>query len=88
MSKVIEEINQISTTIAAAVEEQTATTNQMSRSMEEVVVGSQEITSNITQVAGAAGTTNEAAGDAKTASENLNKMSGELQELVSAFRLE
>ncbi len=88
VSKVIEEINQISTTIAAAVEEQTATTNQMSRSMEEVVVGSQEITSNITQVAGAAGTTNEAAGDAKTASENLNKMSGELQELVSAFRLE
>jgi methyl-accepting chemotaxis protein len=88
VSKVIEEINQISTTIAAAVEEQTATTNQMSRSMEEVVVGSQEISSNITQVAGAAGTTNEAAGEAKAASENLNKMSGELQELVSAFRLE
>ena len=88
VTRVIEEINQISTTIAAAVEEQTATTNQISRSMEEVVVGSREISINIVQVASAAGNTTEAAANAKTASESLDRMAGELAELVSSFRTE
>jgi methyl-accepting chemotaxis protein len=86
VTKVIEEINQISTTIAAAVEEQTATTNQISRSMEEVVVGSREISVNITQVASAAENTTEAAANAKTASESLDRLAGELAQLVSSFR--
>jgi methyl-accepting chemotaxis protein len=70
------------------VEEQTATTNDVSRSMEEVVVGSKEISSNITQVATAAHMTTSAANEARTSSENLDRMSGELAELVSTFRLE
>ncbi len=85
---VIEQINHISTTIAAAVEEQTATTNDISRSMEEVVIGSKEISNNITQVASAAHSTTSAANEARTSSENLDRMSGELAELVSTFRLE
>jgi methyl-accepting chemotaxis protein len=88
VSQVIEQINYISTTIAAAVEEQTATTNDISRSMEEVVVGSKEISSNIIQVATAAGITTTAATEAKTSAEKLDHMSGELAELVSTFRLE
>lgn len=88
VTQVIEQINHISTTIAAAVEEQTATTNDISRSMEEVVVGSKEISSNITQVATAAHMTTSAANEARTSSENLDRMSGELAELVSTFRLE
>ena len=88
VSQVIEQINHISTTIAAAVEEQTATTNDISRSMEEVVVGSKEISSNIIQVATAATSTSNAATEAKNSAEKLDKMSGELADLVSTFRLE
>ncbi len=88
VTKVIEEISLISTTIAAAVEEQTATTNHISRSMEEVVVGSREISSNITKVATTASTTTAAAVNAKTASDNLDQMSSELSGLVASFRLE
>lgn len=88
VTAVIEQINHISTTIAAAVEQQTATTNDISRSMEEVVVGSKEISSNITRVAGAAHSTTAAANEARASAENLDRMSGELAELVATFRLE
>jgi methyl-accepting chemotaxis protein len=88
VSKVIGQINHISTTIAAAVEQQTATTNDISRSMEEVVVGSKEISSNIIQVATAAGITTNAATEAKASAEKLDTMSGELAQLVATFRLE
>lgn len=88
VSRVIGEISQISTTIAAAVEEQTATTNDISRSMEEVVTGSKEISQNITEVAAAAQTTTRAAAGAKSASEGLDRMAGELSGMVASFRLE
>lgn len=87
VSKVIEQISTISTTIAAAVEEQTATTNEISRSMDDVVVGSREITSNIAKVAGGAKETNSAAMEAKSASESLAQVSNELRDLVSTFQL-
>lgn len=88
VSKVIEQISVISTTIAAAVEEQTATTNEISRSMDDVVVGSREITSNITKVAGGAKETTSAALEAKSASASLAHVSSELRGLVSTFQLE
>ena len=48
ISGVINQINDISSTIATAVEEQNATTNEMSRNVSEAAHGSGEITSNIT----------------------------------------
>lgn len=87
VTEVIEQINQITTTIAAAVEEQTATTNNMSRSMEEVVVGSREISSNISSVATAASSTNEAADQTMSSSSNLDTASATLRDLVSMFRV-
>src|SRR5580704_9756031 len=47
ISGVINQINDISGTIATAVEEQNATTNEMSRNVTEAAQGSGEITSNI-----------------------------------------
>ena len=49
ISEIIQQINDYQTTIAAAVEEQTATTNEMSRSVSEAASGSGEITDTIGQ---------------------------------------
>ncbi len=54
ISEVINQINDISSTIATAVEEQNATTNEMARNVSEAAHGSGEITSNIAGVAEAA----------------------------------
>jgi methyl-accepting chemotaxis protein len=50
----IVEINQISTTIAAAVEEQGAATHEIARSVEEAARGTGDVSTNITGVTGAA----------------------------------
>lgn len=54
ISEIISQINDFQTTIAAAVEEQTATTNEMARSVTEAASGSSTIATNIGQFAGAA----------------------------------
>ena len=51
IGKVIAQINDISNTIASAVEEQTATANEMSRNVSEAAKGTAEIAQNITAVA-------------------------------------
>ena len=53
ISEVIAQINDFQTTIASAVEEQTATTGEMSRSIAEVANGSSRIAHNISDVAAA-----------------------------------
>jgi methyl-accepting chemotaxis protein len=58
-------VNGISGTIATAVEEQDATTNEMSRNVSEAAHGSGEITSNIARVA-AAESTSPGAGDTQS----------------------
>src|SRR5262249_33003978 len=54
ISGIIGQVNDISATIATAVEEQSATTNEMSRSVSEAAKGSGEVAKNITGVAQAA----------------------------------
>ena len=54
---IINRVNDISTTIASAVEEQTATTAEISRNAGEAARGSSEIAQNITGVAQAAQST-------------------------------
>jgi len=79
-------MNDYQTTIAAAVEEQTATTNEMSRNVAEAATGSSEIAANITGVAEAAETTNGGVEESRRAAEDLARMSGELSQLVGQFR--
>ncbi len=71
ISGVINQINDISSTIATAVEEQNATTNEMSRNVTEAAHGSGEITSNIAGVAEAAQGTTRGATDTQKASQQL-----------------
>ncbi len=87
ISSVIAQINDYQTTIASAVEEQTATTNEMSRSVAEAATGSTEIAVNITGVAQAAASTTDGVGESQRAAVELARMSGELTELVGRFRV-
>ena len=82
ISDVIKQVNDISNTIATAVEEQNATTNEMARNVGEAAKGSGEITKNIGGVAEAAKSTSQGANDSLKAAEALAKMSSDLGELV------
>jgi len=87
ISGVINQINDISGTIATAVEEQNATTNEMSRNVSEAARGSGEITSNIAGVAEAAQSTTRGATDTQQASRQLVETSAQLRRLVEQFRV-
>ena len=88
ITAVINQINDISTTIATAVEEQSATTNEMSRNVQEAAKGSGEISKNIQGVATAAESTTHGAQDSLKAAEQLTEMSRALRNLVDQFKLE
>jgi hypothetical protein len=84
---IITQISNISTTIASAVEQQTATTNEINRNATEVSRGAGEIARNISGVTGAAESTSKGASDTMSAAVGLAKMASQLQELVGRFRI-
>jgi methyl-accepting chemotaxis protein len=86
ISKVIDQINDISNTIASAVEEQTATTAEIGRNVDEAARGSSEINKNISGVAQAAEETSEGVGQTQKAAEQLSAMANDLKNLVSQFK--
>ncbi len=86
ISEIINQINDISNTIASAVEEQSATTNEIGRNVTEAARGAGEIAENITGVAQAARSTSEGASDTQRASAELSRMASELQTLVGQFK--
>jgi methyl-accepting chemotaxis protein len=83
ISTVINKINDYQNTIASAVEEQTATTNEISRNVAEAAKGSKEIAHNITGVAQAAKSTTSGANDTQKASAELAKMAAALLQLAN-----
>jgi methyl-accepting chemotaxis protein len=85
---IINQISDISNTIASAVEEQTATANEIGRNVAEAAQGSADIARNITAVAQAAQSTNDGAANTQKAGEALARMAAELQQLVGRFRYE
>jgi methyl-accepting chemotaxis protein len=87
ISGVINQVNDISSTIATAVEEQNATTNEMSRNVSEAAQGSGEITSNIAGMAAAAQGTTHGATDTQKSSQQLVETSTQLRRLVEQFRV-
>jgi methyl-accepting chemotaxis protein len=82
ISGVINKINDISNTIASAVEEQTATANEMSRNVEDASRGTAEIANNISGVAQAAESTTQGASDSQSAAAELARMAADLQQVV------
>jgi methyl-accepting chemotaxis protein len=85
ISEIIGSINDYQLTIASAVEEQTATTNEMSRSVQEAAGGSTEIATNITGVSAAASSTTEALGQTRQAVDELSRMASDLRTTVARF---
>ncbi len=86
ISTIINRINDIQNTIASAVEEQTATTGEISRNIAEAAQGTSEIAQNITTVAQAARSTTEGASNTKSAADELAHMASSLQQMVRQFR--
>ena len=88
ISTIINQIHDIQITIASAVEEQTATTNEIGRSVSDAAQGSAAIAQNITDVAQATQSTLSSANDVHNASGEMARMASELQQLVDRFRYE
>ncbi|MCA8942365.1 MAG: chemotaxis protein, partial [Planctomycetes bacterium] len=82
ISTIIEQINDIQATIASAVEEQTATTNEISRNINEAAEGSGQIASNVAIVAQAAQSTSEGATETQGACTELADLAAGLERLV------
>jgi methyl-accepting chemotaxis protein len=78
ISVIVNQINDLQGTIASAVEEQTATTNEIGRNVCEAAKGSSEIAQNITGVALAARSTTDGADSILLASAELAKIAAEI----------
>ncbi|WP_328472484.1 methyl-accepting chemotaxis protein [Actinoplanes sp. NBC_00393] len=87
ITAVIARISDFQTTIASAVEEQTATTAEMNRSVSEAATGTGDISRSITGVAQAAQNTSQGVSETQHAISDLARMSTDLSGLVSRFRV-
>ncbi|MEU4242721.1 methyl-accepting chemotaxis protein [Actinoplanes sp. NPDC026619] len=87
ISQIIARINDYQLTIASAVEEQTATTGEMSRSVSDAAAGSTEIAGTISGVASATQSTTASLAEANSAVRELAGISTELQQVIGRFRL-
>jgi methyl-accepting chemotaxis protein len=87
ISRLITQIDDVSNTIASAVEEQTATTNEIGRNITEAARGSAEIARNVASVSGAAQASSQGAAETQKASRSLSEMAAQLQTLVGKFAI-
>ncbi len=81
----IGEINEIAASIASAVEQQNAATQEISRNVQQAAKGTQEVSNNITGVKQAATETGAAATEVLGAAKDLSRQSGELRGEVDRF---
>ncbi|SDY80020.1 methyl-accepting chemotaxis protein [Micromonospora pattaloongensis] len=86
ISQVISRINEFQTTIASAVEEQAATSAEMTRNVAAAADGSGDITKGIAEVADATRSTNAGVTETEHAAGQLAELSAELERLVARFR--
>jgi methyl-accepting chemotaxis protein len=86
ISSIIALINDSQSTIAAAVEEQTATTTEMNRNVAEAAQSAADIAENIDAVAAGTASTTSAMSDAQVAIDEVARMATSLQSSVARFR--
>ncbi|GAB49007.1 methyl-accepting chemotaxis protein [Mobilicoccus pelagius] len=86
IGSIIAQINDTQATIASAVEEQTATTNEMGRNVSDASTGATQIAAYVGEVSQASAETTQAAGDTAHAAQELAGRAQELQSLVGRFR--
>ncbi|MDE2330223.1 MAG: methyl-accepting chemotaxis protein [Bradyrhizobium sp.] len=85
ISNTIERLSEISSTIAAAVEEQGAATQEISRNVQQAAQGTQQVSSNITDVQRGAGETGSASSQVLSAAQLLSRDSNRLKQEVGEF---
>jgi methyl-accepting chemotaxis protein len=85
ISGTIEKLSEISSTIAAAVEEQGAATQEISRNVQQAAHGTQQVSSNITDVQRGATDTGSASSQVLSAAQTLSTDSGRLETEVAKF---
>jgi len=85
ISVTIEKLSEISSTIAAAVEEQGAATQEISRNVQQAAQGTHEVSSSITDVQSGAGETGSASSQVLSASRTLSGDSNRLRLEVGKF---
>ncbi|MEU4424932.1 methyl-accepting chemotaxis protein [Actinoplanes sp. NPDC024001] len=86
ITQVIQRIGDYTTTIASAVEEQTATTGEMSRSVADAATSSGEVARTVSGVAEVAAATADGARATQQAAVDLTRLAGDLTNLVGGFR--
>jgi methyl-accepting chemotaxis protein len=85
ISGTIERLSEISSTIAAAVEEQGAATQEISRNVQQAAQGTQQVSSNITDVQRGASETGSASSQVLAAAQSLSGDSNRLKLEVGKF---
>jgi methyl-accepting chemotaxis protein len=85
ISSTIERLSEISSTIAAAVEEQGAATQEISRNVQQAAHGTQQVSSNIADVERGSAETGSASSQVLAAAKALSGDSGRLKQEVSRF---
>ena len=85
ISETIGKINEISSSVASAVEEQSAATQEIGRNVDQAAKGTQEVTENITSVSRATSETGTSATQVLSASEELAKQADSLKSTVESF---
>ena len=81
----IRQINEIATTIASAVEQQGAATQEISRNVQQASAGTREVSTNIAGVTQAASETGSAASQVQAAAGELSQQSESLRSQVDRF---
>jgi methyl-accepting chemotaxis protein len=85
ISRIIGEINEISTSIASAMEEQGAATQEIARNVQQAAAGTQDVSTNIAGVTDAADASGAAAGDVMSAVKELSRETDSIREKVETF---
>jgi methyl-accepting chemotaxis protein len=85
IGETIAQINQIATTIASAVEEQGAATQEIARNVQEASKGTQEVSSNVVTVTKAANDTGSAATQVQSSSGELAQSAAMMRKQVDEF---
>ncbi|NUP95208.1 MAG: hypothetical protein HUU28_03495 [Planctomycetaceae bacterium] len=83
---IVQQVNEFQSTIAAAVEEQAATTAEINRNVSEASVGVGAIASNVEGVASAARSTAEGAQHTESMTADLGQLAQQLNEIVATYR--
>ncbi len=88
IGETIAQINDISNTIASAIDEQAATANEIGRNLRDAARGSGDVASSIVAVADVAHSTASGAHQAESSARDLATMAVDLQEMIGRFKFE